>query len=117
MIAGLHPAAFRQRSGFDGSETAPPICAVAARTSCAALQIVFQLADTALNPAKLGRRHPRPSAHLLPRHEGRARATPASIELLDMVRLPRAMRHRLPGELSGGQKQRVNLARALAAEP
>ena len=34
-----------------------------------------------------------------------------------MVRLPAAMRHRLPGELSGGQKQRVNLARALAAEP
>ena len=34
-----------------------------------------------------------------------------------MVRLPAALRHRLPGELSGGQKQRVNLARALAAEP
>ena len=39
------------------------------------------------------------------------------IELLDMVRLPAALRLRLRGELSGGQKQRVNLARALAAEP
>ena len=39
------------------------------------------------------------------------------IELLDMVRLPGHLRHRLPSELSGGQKQRVNLARALAAGP
>jgi peptide/nickel transport system ATP-binding protein len=38
-------------------------------------------------------------------------------ELLDMVRLPRALKHRRPSELSGGQKQRVNFARALAAEP
>ena len=38
-------------------------------------------------------------------------------QLLDMVRLPKALAHRLPGELSGGQKQRVNLARALAANP
>ncbi|ACP22543.1 putative ABC transporter ATP-binding protein (plasmid) [Sinorhizobium fredii NGR234] len=38
-------------------------------------------------------------------------------ELLDMVRLPRNLRHRRPSELSGGQKQRVNFARALAAEP
>jgi peptide/nickel transport system ATP-binding protein len=36
--------------------------------------------------------------------------------LLDMVRLPRSLRHRRPGELSGGQKQRINLARALAAD-
>jgi len=38
-------------------------------------------------------------------------------ELLDLVKLPRALAGRLPGGLSGGQKQRVNLARALAAEP
>ncbi|WP_285541371.1 ATP-binding cassette domain-containing protein, partial [Brucella sp. NBRC 12950] len=38
-------------------------------------------------------------------------------ELLDMVRIPRTMRYRRPGELSGGQKQRINLARALAANP
>ena len=33
-----------------------------------------------------------------------------------MVRLPRTLRYRQPGELSGGQKQRVNFARALAAD-
>jgi len=79
-------------------------------------QIVFQLADTALNPAHsigniLGR--PLTFYHGL---KGAAREARV-IELLDMVHLPATMRHRLPGELSGGQKQRINLARALAAEP
>ena len=80
------------------------------------MQIVFQLADTALNPA-------RSVADILGRpltfyHGQKGQARDARIdELLEMVRLPRALRHRLPGELSGGQKQRVNLARALAAKP
>ncbi|MDF0600965.1 ABC transporter ATP-binding protein [Psychromarinibacter sp. C21-152] len=79
-------------------------------------QIVFQLADTALNPAQpietiLGR--PLTFYHGI---KGRAREKRV-IELLDMVQLPAALRHRLPMELSGGQKQRVNLARALGAEP
>ncbi|MBB3996724.1 ABC transporter ATP-binding protein [Aureimonas pseudogalii] len=80
------------------------------------LQIVFQLADTALNPAKsIGDILGRPLAFY---HGLRGRAREARLdELLDMVRLPRALKHRLPAELSGGQKQRVNLARALAAEP
>lgn len=80
------------------------------------LQIVFQSADTALNPAKsiediLGR--PLSFYHGL-----RGAAQAARIDrLLELVHLPRALKHRLPGELSGGQKQRVNLARALAADP
>ncbi|BAI75624.1 peptide/nickel transport system ATP-binding protein (plasmid) [Azospirillum sp. B510] len=80
------------------------------------LQIVFQHADTALNPAKsiediIGR-------PLTFYHGLRGKARDARIDaLLDMVHLPRAMRHRRPAELSGGQKQRVNFARALAAEP
>lgn len=80
------------------------------------LQIVFQLADTALNPAQpIGDVIGRPLTFY---HGSRGAARDARVaELLDMVHLPRAMRHRLPGELSGGQKQRVNLARALAANP
>ena len=74
------------------------------------------MADTALNPNKpigkiLGR--PLDFYHGL---KGRAREARVD-ELLDMVRLPKSIRHRLPAELSGGQKQRINLARALAAEP
>lgn len=80
------------------------------------LQIVFQLADTALNPQRsIGDIIGRPLTFY---HGLKGAAKQARIaELLDMVHLPRAMMHRLPGELSGGQKQRANLARALAANP
>lgn len=80
------------------------------------LQIVFQLADTALNPAQsVGDIIGRPLTFY---HGSKGAARDARVaQLLDMVRLPVALRHRLPGELSGGQKQRVNLARALAADP
>ncbi|MGG7516719.1 ABC transporter ATP-binding protein [Allorhizobium undicola] len=80
------------------------------------LQIVFQHADTSLNPAKsiediLGR----PLAFY---HGMKGRQASARIDqLLDMVHLPKTLRGRTPAELSGGQKQRINFARALAAEP
>ncbi|BCJ36941.1 glutathione ABC transporter ATP-binding protein [Actinocatenispora thailandica] len=38
-------------------------------------------------------------------------------EVLDRVRLPRALADRAPRELSGGQRQRVSLARALVLDP
>ncbi|MCP1503887.1 peptide/nickel transport system ATP-binding protein [Curtobacterium herbarum] len=38
-------------------------------------------------------------------------------EVLDAVRLPRALATRAPRELSGGQRQRVSLARALVLDP
>ncbi|MFD2238017.1 ABC transporter ATP-binding protein [Aureimonas populi] len=80
------------------------------------MQIVFQLADTALNPAKpVGDILGRPLTFFKGLRGARREARVD--ELLDMVRLPRTLKHRLPGELSGGQKQRVNFARALAAEP
>jgi len=80
------------------------------------IQIVFQNADTALNPSHsvariLGR--PLEFYHGLSGPQKQARI----FQLLDLIRLPRSVAQRTPGELSGGQKQRVNLARALAAEP
>lgn len=80
------------------------------------VQLVFQNADTALNPAhRVGDILARPLA-LFHGLKGDA-ATARVAELLDLIRLPREIAQRRSTELSGGQKQRVNLARALAAKP
>jgi peptide/nickel transport system ATP-binding protein len=79
-------------------------------------QIVFQMADTALNPAHTIERI---LARPLQFYAGLSGAPLKKRvhELLDLVQLPVTLADRLPAGLSGGQKQRVNLARALAAEP
>ncbi|WP_416363483.1 ABC transporter ATP-binding protein [Pseudomonas sp. NFX183] len=80
------------------------------------IQMVFQNADTALNPMhSVATILSRP----LKMYFGlKGAALKARVgELLDLVRLPRTLAERRPNELSGGQKQRVNLARALAAKP
>ncbi|MCU4179793.1 ABC transporter ATP-binding protein [Bosea sp. BH3] len=113
-IAGIIPPSSGTIS-FDGKPMAPHAQDRSA-DELRKLQIVFQSADTALNPAKsiediLGR-------PLTFYHGLRGAARNARIDrLLELVHLPRALKHRLPSELSGGQKQRVNLARALAADP
>lgn len=113
-IAGILPPA----SGhivFDGAQLAPD-ARHRSREELRKLQIVFQSADTALNPARsIGDILGRPLTFY---HGMRGRVREARIdELLGLVHLPKAVKHRHPAELSGGQKQRINLARALAAEP
>ena len=80
------------------------------------VQLVLQMADTALNPRQrideiLGR----PLEFCLGLRGAQKRQRIA--ELLHVVELPAELTGRYPEELSGGQKQRVNLARALAARP
>ncbi len=114
VIAGLLPAS-RGTIRLDGREL-PPRVEDRSKSELRAVQIVFQMADVALNPARsVGAILARPLAFYHGKRGAAARKRVA--ELLDMVRLPSAVASRFPDELSGGQKQRVNLARALAAEP
>ena len=114
VIAGLLPPT-KGTVLFNG-EPLPPGLTGRTRDQFRRIQIVFQNADTALNPAHsveriLGR--PLTFYHGL---DGPARARRIA-ELLDLIRLPANIATRRCGELSGGQKQRINLARALAAKP
>lgn len=114
VLAGLLPAA-KGSVTLDGTSL-PPRISDRTRDQLRRIQIVFQMADTALNPAhSVQRILARPLAFY--RDMRGAAARRRVDELLDMVKLPRALASRLPSELSGGQKQRVNLARALAADP
>ncbi|MDA7423448.1 ABC transporter ATP-binding protein [Thalassococcus lentus] len=81
------------------------------------VQMIYQMADTALNPrTRIGDIIGRPVQFYggLTGKDKRRRVE----ELLDQIELPAAQYFdRLPSELSGGQKQRIGIARALAAEP
>lgn len=81
------------------------------------VQMIHQMADTALNPKhRIREVLGRPLEFFLGM---KGAAKEARIrELLTMIELdPESFIDRLPSELSGGQKQRICLARALAAEP
>jgi peptide/nickel transport system ATP-binding protein len=80
------------------------------------IQMIYQSADTSLNPKQtirdiLGR--PLEFYHGI---RGAARDRRVA-ELLDSIELSESYIDRLPTEMSGGQKQRISIARALAAEP
>jgi len=80
-------------------------------------QMIYQMADTALNPkVRISEIIGRPAAF----YSGlKGVALKNRIdELLDLIELePAQYYNRYPPELSGGQKQRIGIARALAAEP
>ena len=115
VIMGLlHPT--RGKVRFDGVDL-PPRSRDRSPNLQRNVQMIHQMADTALNP-----RHRirdvigRPLEFFLGL-KGKAKEA-RTRELLSMIELdPDQFIDRLPRELSGGQKQRVCIARALAAEP
>jgi peptide/nickel transport system ATP-binding protein len=80
-------------------------------------QMIYQMADTALNPkVRISEIIGRP-AQFYSGLSGVALKNRVD-ELLDLIELePSQYYNRFPPELSGGQKQRIGIARALAAEP
>lgn len=80
-------------------------------------QMIYQMADTALNPRKtIGELIGRPVQFYMGL-TGKAKRKRVD-NLLEEIELePDVYYNRLPSELSGGQKQRIGIARALAAEP
>lgn len=80
-------------------------------------QMIYQMADTALNPRqRISEIVGRPAAFYsgLSGPKLKARVD----ELLSLIELdPAKYYNRFPTELSGGQKQRIGIARALAANP
>ncbi len=82
----------------------------------AALQIVFQNPDSALNRRHTVRRMLKRTLSKLAGVGGNAADVRAQ-ELVDAVRLPERALSARPTGLSGGQKQRVAIARAFAGEP
>ena len=81
------------------------------------IQMIYQMADTALNPrSSIGDIIGRP-VQFYSGLTGSAKRKRVE-ELLVQIELePGQYIDRLPSELSGGQKQRIGIARALAAEP
>ncbi|MGB1208672.1 MAG: ABC transporter ATP-binding protein, partial [Paracoccaceae bacterium] len=80
-------------------------------------QMIYQMADTALNPRKsIGEIIGRPVQFYMGL-TGAAKRKRVD-ELLEQIELPASQYFdRLPSELSGGQKQRIGIARALASDP
>ncbi|WIY27091.1 ABC transporter ATP-binding protein [Parasedimentitalea psychrophila] len=81
------------------------------------VQMIYQMADTALNPKLRLRELIGRPAQMYLGLKGKALDERVR-ELLSLIELePDQYIDRLPSELSGGQKQRIGIARALAAEP
>jgi peptide/nickel transport system ATP-binding protein len=80
------------------------------------IQIIYQSADTALNPRQTVRKIIGRPLTLYQGLRG-ARREERVLELLKLVEMNETHIDRTPGQLSGGQKQRIAIARALAADP
>ncbi|MCY4607349.1 MAG: ABC transporter ATP-binding protein [bacterium] len=114
-ITGLLPPT-KGRILFSGEEL-PANFRARSKDQLRQAQMIYQMADTALNPkVRISDIIGRP-AEFYSGLKGAALKTRVD-ELLDLIELePSQFYSRFPPELSGGQKQRIGIARALAAEP
>jgi len=113
-ITGLLPPS-KGRITFNGRVLSPDMPS-RQRDDLRQIQMIYQMADTAMNPRQtvgtiIGR--PLEFYYGLKGAERDRRVQ----DLLDEIEMGKGFADRYPAELSGGQKQRVCIARALAAQP
>ena len=114
VITGLLPPSDGQIT-FDGRVLNPEL-ATRPIEDLREMQMIYQMADTAMNPRQtVGTIIGRPLEFYFGL-KGKAKQKRIQ-ELLDEIELGEGFQDRYPAELSGGQKQRVCIARALAAKP
>ncbi|WP_299659391.1 ABC transporter ATP-binding protein [uncultured Ruegeria sp.] len=114
VITGLLPP----RDGeitFAGRKLSPDL-AGRSREDLRELQMIYQMADVAMNPRQtVGTIIGRPLEFYF--NMRGAEKHKRVVDLLDEIELGEKFIDRYPAELSGGQKQRVCIARSLAAKP
>jgi peptide/nickel transport system ATP-binding protein len=114
VITGLLPPG-QGLIRFAGRDLAPALSA-RSRDDLREIQMIYQMADTAMNPRQtVGTIIGRPLEFYFGL-KGDAKRKRIQ-DLLDQIEMSKGFMDRYPAELSGGQKQRVCIARALAAKP
>jgi peptide/nickel transport system ATP-binding protein len=114
VITGLLPPSKGQIL-FNG-EPLPPALKDRSIEQLQKIQMIYQMADTAMNPRHTVRDIIGRPLEFYLGLRGKERDQ-RLLELLNMIELDDSFIDRLPSELSGGQKQRICIARALAANP
>ncbi len=113
VLMGLETATSGQIMLFDENVQNTPI-QMRDTGTISKLQMVFQNPFDTLNPSSTVGRQIIRALEIFQFGNSDAERHARMLELLDLVKLPRAFADRMPRQLSGGQKQRVGIARAFA---
>ncbi|SDJ21869.1 ABC transporter ATP-binding protein [Lutimaribacter saemankumensis] len=113
VLMGLETATDGQILLDNRNIEATPIQARDTKT-VADVQMVFQNPFDTLNPSMTVGRQIIRALEVFGVGKNDAERRDRMLQLLDLVKLPRAFADRMPRQLSGGQKQRVGIARAFA---
>jgi peptide/nickel transport system ATP-binding protein len=113
VLMGLETATSGQIMLFDENVQNTPI-QMRDTGTISKLQMVFQNPFDTLNPSSTVGRQIIRALEIFKFGNSDTERQSRMLELLDLVKLPRAFADRMPRQLSGGQKQRVGIARAFA---
>ncbi len=113
VLMGLETATSGTIMLFDENVKSTPIQQRNTDT-VSSVQMVFQNPFDTLNPSMTVGRQIIRALEIFKYGASDAEREARMLELMDLVKLPRAFAERMPRQLSGGQKQRVGIARAFA---